>query len=328
MAALTSTRDDIRYGFAVGRVRVLQWKLLTRATFERLVDAPDLAEQRRILSETPYGRYLEHAETAAGIERALEASLGDLYEEFLEEARLPDPVVRFFRVPYDYRNLRSALKARLLGVEGPPLSTLGTVEPEAFSGGGEGLPEELRVLFSRWDEVEEAPGPLEVEAAVDRGMFLALQEEAKRSGVAFLRDLARLRVDLANIRVLLRANKKRLDPAQVYSALLDGGSPKLVELAPEAGRMDADELAHAILDIDVLGPFRVDDLTDLERFDLAASALEAERMASARRVPNGPEPVLAYVLAKEAEAKALRVALIGLLSGLDRDVVRARLQVA
>lgn len=326
MAGLTSTRDDIKYGFAVGRVRVLQAKLLSRSVYERLIDAPDFAEQRRVLSETAFGRYLEHAQTAEDVERALDASLGDLYGEFLLEAGLPEAVVRFFRLPYDYRNLRAALKSRVLGAASPVLSALGTVEPSAFAGSGEELPAEMAAILTAWDEAEEQPLLADLETVVDHALFDALAGEAKRSRVAFLRELMTLRIDLATIRVLLRANAKRLPAAAVRAALIDGGTKRLRDLAAEVGRMDAEELAEAIIGTRAVAGLEIRDLLDLDRYDLVAAALEARRMASARMAPSGAEPVLAYVLARESEVVALRTVLVGRLVGLDREVVRERLR--
>ncbi|HAL30277.1 MAG TPA: hypothetical protein DCP20_06135 [Coriobacteriia bacterium] len=326
MALLTSTRDDIRYGFAVGRVRVLQAKLLSRSVYERLVDAPDFAEQRRILSETAFGRYLEHASTAGDVERALDASLGDLYDEFLLEAGLPEAVVRFFRLPYDYRNLRTVLKTRTLGVPPSKLSMLGTIDPSAFAGTGGQLPDDMQELLDAWDEDEHRPALTELDAAVDHALFEALSAEARRSRVMFLRDLITLRIDLANIRVLLRANGKHLSASDAAKAMIEGGSRKIVELAPQAFRMDAEELAEAVVRTHAVKGLEPSDLLDLEHYDLVASSLDAARMASARMVPSGPEPVLAYVLAREAEVVALRIVVIGRLSGLERDVVRERLR--
>lgn len=323
---LTSTRDDIRYGFAVGRVRVLQARLLSRSVYERLIDAPDFAEQRRVLSETAFGRYLEHAETAEDVERALDASLGDLYDEFLLEAGLPDAVVRYFRLPYDYRNVRAALKTRVLGMKTLHLSALGTADPAAFLGSEDCLPGDMVELLTATGEVEHPPSLTEIESAVDRALYSALTDEAKRSRVQFLRELTVLRIDLAVIRVLLRANGKHLTPAQVQDSLIPGGTPALVALVSTAGRMEIEELAEAIVATRAVPGLAVDDLMSLERYDLATAALEAAHMASARMVASGPEPVLAYVLAREAEVVALRVALVGRLSGLDREAIRTRLR--
>lgn len=319
-------RDDIRYGYAVGRVRVLEGRLLARSTFERLLDAPDLREQKRILAETHVGRYLEGAETATHVERALDASLADLYEEFLERADLPPAVVSFFRLPHDYANLRSALKARVLGVETGEMSPLGSVPSEAFAGDGTGLPDELRDLLTMWDGAEEPPDLDDVETVVDHAMFSALSAAARTSKVRFLRDLATLRIDLANVRLLVRARAKGLRAFDVESRLVPGGSDVLAALASGIQTMSSADLATALAGTRLLGRATEADLSDVERFDMMADSLLAEKMQEARHAPGGAEPVLAYVLGREAEALLLRTAVVGRLAGLDPESVRARLK--
>ena len=326
MYGMPGIRDDIRYGYAVGRVRVLGSRMLSRATFERLLDAPDLREQKRVLAETHVGRYLEGAETAADVEQALAASLTDLYDEFLLRAGLPDAVVTFFRLPHDYGNLRAALKARLLGMEASELSPLGSLPADAYSGDGASLPEELRGLLTMYDEAEEAPALDDVEAGIDRAMFGALAAAAKASKVPFLRELATLRIDLANARLLIRARAKGLRPAAVGARIIPGGSKKLAAIADDLSGMAAADLADAILKTRALGRAHEADLVDVERFDMMADSLVAERMLAARRAPGGAEPVLAYVLGREAETMLLRTAVVGRLAGLDRESVRARLK--
>ena len=326
MSATVRIRDDIRYGYAVGRVRVLDGRLLSRTTFERLLDAPDLREQKRILAETHVGRYLEGAETAGEVERALDASLADLYDEFLLHADLPAAVVAYFRLPYDYANLRAALKARVLGIAAGELSALGSAPPEAFASDGAGLPEEMRELLVRWDDAEEPPALDDLEAVVDRAMFAALVDAARASKVRFLRGLVALRVDLANARVLVRGRAKGLRSTEVESRLVPGGSKALGALAIGAAGLSAAELAGAIVGTGALGRASEADLADVERFDLMADGLLAGRMQEARRAAGGAEPVLAYVLGREAEVLLLRTAVVGRLAGLDREAVRTRLR--
>lgn len=322
----TRVRDDIRYGFAVGRVRVLEGRLLSRATFERLLDAPDLKEHKAILAETHVGPYLDAADSADAVERALEASLDDLYDEFLERAGLPDAVVAYFRQPHDYANLRTALKARILGVTAQgTLTSLGTVPPEAFAKPSS-LPAPFASMLVAWDEAEEAPDLDDVEAAVDRALFAALAASARASGVRFLRDLTVLRIDLANARVLLRARAKGVPQHVLAGRLIPGGSRSLTALAEAALRLEPAELAEAIIRTGALGHATAYDLEDPERFDVAADLVVAEQMAAARRMPNGPEPVIAYVLAREAEVRVLRTLVAGRLAGLDPESIRPRLR--
>lgn len=326
MFGLAGIGDDVRYGYAVGRVRVLEGRLLSRATFERLLDAPDLREQKRILAETHVGRYIEGTETAAEVEQALNASLADLYAEFLEHADLPPAVVTFFQVPYDYANLRAAVKARVLGIGAGELSPLGSLPAEAFVGDGAELPEVIRNLLTMFDDTEEPPALDDIEALVDRAMFGALAAAAKASKVRFLRELAVLRIDLANARLLIRARAKALRPVDVRARLIAGGSKRLAALADDLVGISAADLAEAILRTGALGRAHEADLVDIERFDMMADSLLAERMLAARRAPGGAEPVLAYVLGREAEVMLLRTAVVGRLAGLDRESVRTRLR--
>ena len=46
---------DRNYGFAVGRIRVLETRLLDRGRLERMAEAADLAEALAQLGETEYG---------------------------------------------------------------------------------------------------------------------------------------------------------------------------------------------------------------------------------------------------------------------------------
>ncbi|MHB1323538.1 MAG: V-type ATPase subunit [Coriobacteriia bacterium] len=326
MVRPTSIRDEIRYGYAVGRVRVLEGRLLGRSTFERLVDAADLREQKRILAETHVGRYLDGAETAEDVEIGLEASLADLYDEFLTRADLPSAVVRYFQALHDYANLRLAVKARVLGSGAGRLSSLGGVPSEAFAADGAGLPAEMRALLTAWDGVEQAPALDDVEATIDRALFDALSAAAKDSRLRFLRGLTRLRIDLANARLLIRARSKALQPAEIVSRLVPGGSTALERLAERAPRMSVAELADAIADSGVLGGVPEEDLADVRRFDIAADAAVAARMLEARMAAGGADPVLAYVLGREAEVLLLRTAVVGRLAGLDRESVRERIR--
>jgi V/A-type H+-transporting ATPase subunit C len=327
VSATTRIRDDIRYGYAVGRVRVLSGRLLSRGTFERLLDAPDLREQKRVLAETHVGRYLEGAETAGDVERALAASLADLYDEFLERAELPSAVVVYFQTPHDFANLRAAVKSRALGTSSGEVPTpLGSLPPEAFIGDGVALPNTMRDLLRMWEDAEEPPALEEVEALIDRALFAALAASARASKVRFLRELTTLRIDLANTRLLIRARAKALSPAAVKARMVPNGSGALERLVSVAPRMSAAELAEAIARTRVLGSMAEVDLTEIERFDVAADALVAQRMLAARQAPGGAEPVLAYVLGREAEVLLLRTAVAGRLAGLDPETIRARVK--
>ncbi|MFA5844578.1 MAG: V-type ATPase subunit [Coriobacteriia bacterium] len=326
MGMRAALSDPIRYGFAVGRVRVLETRLLGRPTFERLLDAPTFAEQRRVLSETHVGRYLEGAQTSADVERGLAASLADLYKEFLEASDLPESVVSFFRLPHDFGNVVSVLKARLLGIEPEGLlSPLGSVALEALSGDLGELPAGLGPFAASVLASDPPPTTAGLETLADRALYASLTEAALSSRVPFLARLATMRIDLANAKALLRAGSFGLSPAEALERVIPGGDPGLAALAADV-RLPLGDLAARIAARPTLTGATAAELADQDGLDVVLDDLAASELADARRVPYGPAPVIAYVLAREGEALALRSLLLGKLASVDPAVLRARLR--
>lgn len=328
-------RDSIRYGFAVGKVRVLETRIFGRATYERLLDAPTFAEQRRILSDTVYGRYFEGVETAAEVERALSIALDDFYR-FLDEASLPPAVVRFFRVRHDFANLKGALKARLLGVpaEGM-LVDLGTLPAEVYQGRLEDLPAPFGVLaeelLTRPDSQagartvggEAGPDLAMLDAAVDRAMSKELAAAAHQSKSEFLEGLVSLEIDIANVRTLMRARLAAIPAVEARALMLDGGAVRPAELGKLYILAPA-EVGLRLATLPALRGISPTDLADVSRLDVLADNVLVAYLRKARMVPIGPEPVIAYVMGREAEVAAVRTLLIGRLSGLSTEVLRRR----
>lgn len=342
-------RDSIRYGFAVGKVRVLETRIFGRATLERLLDAPTFEEQRRILSDTVYGRYFEGVQTADGVERALSAALDDFYR-FLDEASLPESVTYFFRVRHDFANFKAALKARLLGVSAEGMFVdVGSIPVEAYLRPLDELPAPFgplaEELLERLDAESGAraasptpdgltaaskPAPVEpdlaaADAAVDRAMFAELAGAAKRSRSGFLAALVSLEVDIANVRTLVRARVAGASAADVAALALEGGSIHPAQLA-DLYALPPLEAGLRLASLPALRGISATDLADMGRLDVLADNVIVAYLRKARMVAVGPEPVIAYVMGREAEVVAVRTLLIGRLSGLSTDVLRRRMR--
>ncbi len=344
---LRATRDSIRYGFAVGKVRVLETRLFGSATYERLLDAADFTEQRRILSDTIYGRYLDTAETTADVERGLDRALDDFYG-FLDQANLPKPVMLFFRERYDFANLKGALKAHLLGTGADDLLVeLGTIPLAQFSGPLEDLPEPFGALAARilGKSSRPAPGGIygaprarkdqdteaheaslqSIDEAVDRAMFAELAKLAGESKSAFLRDLAALQIDIANVKTLLRSRLANAPRDAALALMLKGGSIPLKELE-ELYEMPLADAGVRLASLPLLKGVSAADLADVSRLDVIADNVVVEQLRRARMVSIGAEPVIAYVMGREAEVVAVRTLLIGKMAGLSNEALRARLR--
>jgi len=322
---MAGSGDAIKYGFAVGRVMVLRTRLLSRASYERLLDAPTFAEQRRVLSETHYGRFIESATNASEVERAVDESLRDLYEDFLERSGLPPAVVSYFRAPYDFAALRGALKARALGARAhTPSVLLGCVASDGFDEPAS-LPGALgrtaREVLEADDELDGAA----IDATVDRAMFAELAHLARESGSGFLEELIKLQIDIANVKSLLRARLADVPADEALPMTVEGGSVSVAELT-RLYELPIAEAGARLAALPTLSGIPAAELADLGRLDVTADNVVVGYLRRARAVSVGAEPVIAYVMGREAEVRAVRTLLIGRLAGLPTEVLRSRLR--
>jgi vacuolar-type H+-ATPase subunit C/Vma6 len=302
---------------------VLRSRLLGPAAFERLLDAPTFEDARRVLSDTHLGRFLEGVRTPSDVERAIDESLVDLFDDFLRRAELPAPVVAFFQTPYDFAALKSVLRARALGVEPEPVENpLGSVEPAAFADPAAlpgALGETARSIEAAGDSSAER-----VDIATDAALYAELARLAHASRIPLLRRLVARRADAANAKVLVRSAVAARTPNAARAMLVPGGSWDAAGAASLVGQPVA--LAEAVLKARVLAAPSAEDLLDLEKLDVYVEAASARIAREAAQGPIGPQPVLGYVLQRVAEASVVRALLVGRLVGLPREVLVPRMQ--
>jgi len=322
--------DPRRYGFAVGRVRVLETRLLGRSTYERLLDAHSFQEQKRILSETAYGAFLENANTADDVEIALDRALRQLYDDFLEQANLPEEIVRYFRLMHDFENLRGRLKAEALGISvAELLSELGSVPAESFEGSESDLSPDMRIaerqVRQRCAGDDGALNTDMIDPAVDAVMYETLADVACNSKSEYLCEMAELQIDLGNLKAFMRARMKNLPIQQAERLFVNGGT---VGLNPfiEGYRLPLEEIARRVVERPGMRGVDPESIIDLAQLDLVIDSAVARQLAQARRVPVGPEPVLAYVASRKVEISMVRMLLVGKLAGVDADTLRARVR--
>jgi V/A-type H+-transporting ATPase subunit C len=319
------TRSAIRYGYHVGRVRVLEGRLLSNATLERLLDAPSFEGQLRVLADTDYGQVLEDARTASEVEAALDDYVEALFD-FMDEAGLPEPYCRFFRRRYDYLNLKGRLKADALDVPADELLVgHGSVDRDRFLGAIDGLPDYLRDAAAPLYTDDGGVLREVVDPVVDRAMFTDLLAAADESKSKYLEDSARLMIDLANMKTVVRAKQLGWTPVVAGAALIEGGTIPPKELMIAYLR----PLPELVERLGAKAPFRhvaADDLADIDRLDIVADNLLMRQAKKARLTATGPEPIVGYVFARLSEIATLRMLLLGKMAGMSADSLRRRLR--
>jgi V/A-type H+-transporting ATPase subunit C len=318
--------DDTRYAYAVGRIRALENRLLTRSDFARLLDAGDIDQTLRSLSEMGY----PVPEGAATYEPVLTAENGaalQLLERLSEDGEL----IELFRRRYDFHNLKVLLKAKHSGQDlAEAIMDLGSVPSGDLSeavraGEPDRLPEPLaqamRAAEERYAE-SQRPGDLGVQ-------YADLSRVLKGMNNRFLNSWLAWEVDLLNIRSFLRFKWLEEDMKTFPDIILPGGSlgwdffrvireEPLDSLAQVFGRTPYGRVvADGIAQLKARKSF-----APLER---GCDDLMMELLKTSRQTSFGVEPVVAYVLLKELEIRSVRAVLVGKLNGLPREKIKERL---
>ena len=302
-------------------------RLLTRERMDRMIDAKDLGEARKVLAECGYPE-------GVSLDAALAQARAETFQD-LEKA-VPDPrLVEIFQLKYDYHNAKAILKARATGAEAERLLLPGgRYDPRELLegwrreelGGCSGLFQ--RAAVRARDALAQEHDPQRADLILDRACFEEMAGLARELDSDFLKGYVRLSVDAANLRAAVRVHRMGKEADFLRQVLLPGGN--VSEQAIAAARGDAlgevfrsGPLSRAAEMGAQLVQRGAGPLTAFEReCDNAVTAY----LAAARRVPFGEEPVLGYLYAKEAELTAVRTIFAGRAAGLDGDTVRRRLR--
>ena len=319
--------ENWRYAFAVGAVRVLETRLLSRSALVQLAGVEGDEQLESQLRDTDYAVEPGAGPLPARLEPALLRERQAARDEFAH--LVDDPLVNeLFQSRVDFHNLRVALRQALSerdfshalidhGVV--PTATLQAVFAEERY---DSLPEHLRAaVVQAIPAYFEGKNPRQIDFAVDRAQAVFRLKRAREIGSPFLVELARLTADLTNIRATLRVKRLEQERRLLDAALLPGGYVE-TDMLHEALHRPWDGVA-ALFSVT---PYADVVAGGVEAIVQDESFIRLERVCddhtigflrTTRQIVAGIEPITAYLLAREAEIRNVRMVVSGRHSGLE-----------
>ena len=161
-------------------------------------------------------------------------------------------------------------------------------------------------------------------------MFENMRELAKELDDTFTSKYVSALIDLTNLKTLLRVKKQNKDRDFLLSLVIEGGSidkDVLVALLSDSVENIAGKLAHT--DYEEVLKLGVEDFAQTGSAGLLEKLVDnyiMDLMKSAKMIPFGGEPLLAYIYAKETEIKVIRIIMVGKLNNIAGEVIRERLR--
>lgn len=322
------------YVYTVARLRGMENHILDSAFFSRLMDSAGIDDAVKALGETSYSQWL----SGNNFDKAIDSEMLATCEEL--GSFVPDKeLLSVFRLPYDFHNVKVLLKGlfkvrggELEGRRYDLLSKLGTIDTDELTNAIEteeygfmpyGLTDLIPQCWQLWDATKNAQT---VELLIDHAMFRAMLDVAEGLNMPGVLHWVRCRIDAENLRSAVRLARMGYDSAKALPFFHDGGTIRADDMARLMN--EPSETWGRILSYTDIGAV----LTALQdTSDMKASLSDVSKalddylvkvLEGAKYSMDDPANVLLFLLTKEAEARNMRVALVCVAGGLDREFGR------
>ena len=337
--------------------RIYEDNLLSQNDLERLNDYNSISDVLNALSDTSYRDAIQALSRPEEYEQILDKELKNSYE-LIEKTATDDNILEYFRERYNFHNLKvlvkeviqkenysnlyndlasidlAYIKTNLIDESSKQKNFLDTLEIEGYEPLDRSTNENDTYLAYAKEAIlayEASKNPKDLDISLDRSYYKKLLEDAKKIGLDDLTKYTKERIDLINIKTLLRIKSKESHIEELHSSLIEGGYISLErfdELFPLEINQIVVSLANENINkylVNALDNEKAmnENLLDLEK-SIDDHQMDYSRLA--KQMTYGPEVLMNYIVSKEAEIKNLRIILVSKLNSLPKEFTLERLR--
>lgn len=331
---LKINQDD--YAYSTARIRAKEIKLLDSARLERMLEAATPEEAYKALAESEYGTGGDSSGNVYSFETLLSEEMKKTYA-LLEEIAPQTEVVRAFQRRHDFFNVKVLLKAEFSNQDPPAiLMDTGTFDKETISTmirerDYDEMPLIMRQAVAEiYDVFPRTQDPQIVDSILDKASYEQLAVDLKGIDNPFLHELADIMTDITNIKIFIRARSIGKAWDFLKKQLISGG-----EISAKVYAENSDKPMDSF--VGDMRRTRYGDAVykgwELSNAGKNISGLEKlledylmETVRKAKLITMGVEPFIAWLFAKEAEIRNVRIIMTGKINGLSNDLIRERLR--
>ncbi len=333
---LRINEDD--YAYAASRIRAIETKLLDGSRIDRMLDAPTAQEAFKVMSEAEYGYSGGNAEGVSSFEELLSEEMDKCYSLLTGLSPQPE-VIQAFKRRHDYFNTKVLLKAEFLGQEAPSILVgTGTIGIEALKriirerDYGQLEPLMADAIKDTYDVFSRNQDPQTVDLILDKASYARFAADMRNIDSQFLNNLAEIVIDITNIKMFFRARALGKAWDFIKKLILEGGAiSEKVYFDNSDKSMDSfveDVRFSRYGDVAQKGWELYKAKGNLSGLERLLDDYQMAYVRNAKQVVMGVEPLVAYLFAKEAEIKNVRIIMTGKINKLPVDLIRERLRQA
>lgn len=329
--------DRLDYAQGVVMARVYEKKLLDRARLDKMIDAKDADEAFKILMDTDYAKSADGVRGVGDYELLLKNETARAFKAGSEMLGGDKRILEILSLKYDYHNLKTMVKAKVSGKDMDDLFIYSSdnrpdkiklqFESGHFTDTKSEFANALREAEAKYTDTLD---PQMIDIVMDRAYYSHLYSIAKSLDIDLFNDYVGASIDFYNISSMLRAVKMGKSTNFLNEILVDGGGisvNKLISLSRE----EFDRLALTIKS-EKIGRTLVECIDDYKASGCSLTVVDSMKdvylsrlNSDSRFIPFGPEPIFAYLVAKEKEISMIRLILVGKLNKISSAKLRERL---
>lgn len=319
--------SDMRYAYAVARIRALENTLFSSAVIEQLLSMKSYEGCLQFLTEKGWGS----TDTPLEAEAILSVEREKTWKEVRELLKEDESVLGVLSYQNLYHNLKAAVKKTAASKDHGRLyfedCLIGGKEMERIVAEQDwnALPVHMRNAASEAYEtfLHTKDGQL-CDIIIDRAALTAIYEEGKNAKELVIRDYAEAVVAAADIKIAVRSQKTAKNMDFMKRAMAPCRS------------LSVDRLCHAALSgLDAICEYLEDTVyaggaealkESMSAFERWCDNLMIQTLKPQKYNPFTAGPLVAYLLARENEIKTVRIVLTAKLNELPEEQIRERIR--
>ena len=328
--------DRMNFTHAVPRLRVIEKRLLDKIKIERMVESSSLEEAIKILQETQYGDNISLLKRNEDYELLLNEELKRLYS-LMYEISPEKLIVDIMSLKYDYHNIKVLKKSEILGGDlSSLLIPIGTVDIDKLKNSmvtnelKELEPIMREAIVKVQENYAESKDSQSLDIILDNYIYKHMIAKAEESNFDFVIDFIKKSIDLTNIKTMIRVKLQNKDIRFLESTLLDNGNiPRELFIQGLNDNLESFSNKIAKYGYEAVLKALIEEYQSSNKYNSLEVYSDNYLMSfikNAKRINFGPEPIIAYIMAKETEIKVIRIILAGKLNKVDSSIIRERLR--
>ena len=326
--------DRMQFIQGVTRTRVFETRLLSRPKIDRMIDADDIDEVIKLLSETEYSKSLIGINSANDYEKILSNELKRVYD-LMREVSVEAVVVDLLALKYDYHNLKVLIKEQEFNQDLSELYVpIGTNEPQKLKqaykdGDFSEIDEEFKhAIDATILDLNKNHDPQRIDITLDSYYFEHLYKIANDTQIDLFIEYVKDMIDFINVKSSIRMKKQGKDFRFFKDVILENGNINKEDILSAYGdsidtmiqKFKNSKISSAL----IKGLNYYKETNRLSEFEKFMDDYLMELNKKSKYINFGPEPIFSYIIAKEAEIKNLRIIMVSKINNLSPDVIRGR----